>query len=133
MGICSCATPSGQEGGAVIRLTVSKDRALDALNRVDHSTFTKARADHWLVHSDGCVSGPSVCWLFCWGKTDSKATERAAALARAAFNEVLDIRFDEFDAIVDHEDAQLWRYLTERASVVDSRLESLLPPPHGTG
>lgn len=113
------------EGRTVVRLRVPLREALVALDRVEHSTFATAVDRYWNVGSDGQVTAQSVCWLFCWGKTGMNS-DPAAEAARRAFNEVLDISFEAFDARVPHEWARHARY---ELGNIEAELSRLLAEP----
>jgi hypothetical protein len=62
------------------------------------------------VAADETVAPESVNWLFCWGKTGMNS-EQARLDARRVFNQVLAITFDEYDALVEHDEARNHRYV----------------------
>jgi hypothetical protein len=90
-------------------LRVSSQQALTILKTIPHNTCKDAIDNHWIVDNKGHVKPQSVCWLFCWGKTGMNS-KRAQEASQQAFNDILNISFDEFDARVSHEWARWARY-----------------------
>ena len=76
---------------------------------IPHKTCAKAAADHWKVSLDGTVRAQSVLWLYCWAKTGMNS-EEVRQVAAQVFDEILPIRFTDFDAVVDHAYARERRY-----------------------
>jgi len=103
-------------------LKVYESEARRILASVSHERFHKAIANNWKVDAAGEVDGRSVCWLYCWAKNGMSSVD-AAEEAEWAFNKILDISYNEFDARVDHEWARDARY---SKSSIDAQLEELL-------
>jgi energy-coupling factor transporter ATP-binding protein EcfA2 len=109
----------------MISLRVSKEDALIAFSRVPHPRFQDAIGKYWHVDDDGVhVHSQSVCWLFCWAKSDT-FHEESAKKARDAFNQLLTVSFEDFDHAVDLKTAQKYRYDEDRARV-DAEIDRLL-------
>ena len=92
-----------------MRIKTSPGQARALVLSIPHKTCAKATADHWRVSSEGTVRAQSVFWLYCWGKTGMNS-EKARHVAAQVFDEILPIRFTDFDAVVDHADARELRY-----------------------
>jgi len=108
----------------MIRLKVSENEALIALQRIQHQRCRDGISLHWHVDANGAIDGRSVCWLFCWAKTGMNSQDAAIA-ARRVFNEIFDVSFDKFDAKVPHQWARRARYDMDRGAV-DVELERML-------
>jgi energy-coupling factor transporter ATP-binding protein EcfA2 len=109
----------------MISLRVSQEDALIAFARVPHPRFQNAIGKYWHVDDDGVhVHSQSVCWLFCWAKSDTYH-EESAEQAREAFNQLLTVSFEDFDRAVDLKTAQKYRYIEDRARV-DAEIDRLL-------
>jgi hypothetical protein len=105
-----------------MKLKISRDDAENLLMEIPHQSCRKAIKQHWQVDEQGRVRAQSVCWLFCWAKTGMNSPE-AARVAQHAFNEILPLEYETFDAKVDHEKARALRYASDD---VDEKLEKLL-------
>lgn len=108
----------------MISLKVSTNEARNVLGRVPHQTLQDAVSRNWNVDPDRTIDGRSVCWLYCWAKT-GMGSQNAAEAAERAFDDLVDVSFDRFDAVVDHEWARRARYSGDRAAV-DAELATLL-------
>lgn len=96
----------------VMKLQCSSDEALKALQSVPHKTFQNAIFTYWHVDAKGNVSPQSVLWLFCWAK-DGMGSEAVREKSQKAFNELLEIPYEEFDHKIPHEWARQKRYSPE--------------------
>jgi len=92
----------------MVRLRVSKEDAIRLIRSIPHSKCTNAINNQWVVKNE-TVQAQSVCWLFCWGKTGLNSP-LASDRAMDVLNEIMDISFDDFDSMVDHEWARDKRY-----------------------
>ena len=93
----------------MIKLAVSPDQALQLFSWVKHDTFQQSINEHWSVDSQGRVKAQSVLWLFCWAKTGMNSVDVARQTHRI-FNKILSTSFEELDAKIPHEWAQIMRY-----------------------
>lgn len=105
-------------------LRVGEHEARIALDRVPHKRFKGVINTYWRVDPDGGIDGRSVCWLFRWAKADSY-NESAAEAARLAFDEIVDVSFNRFNAAVDYDWTGKARYSKTRAAV-EAELRRLL-------
>ena len=103
-------------------LRVERCIADSALRQVEHGKFRSALAAHWTCEPDGHVRAQSVCWLFCWAKTGLNS-ESTAHLTRCIFDEILNVRFADFDSRVPHEWARKARY---DSGNIEARLSEFL-------
>lgn len=106
----------------MVRLTVTPAQALRELAAVQHGIFQRAIGHRWIVESPPNVKAQSVCWLYCWAKTGLNSVEAATAAMRA-FDAILNVPYDHFDARVDHEWAREARY---RSSDIEEELAARL-------
>ena len=88
-----------------LTLRVSPDEAVRRLQEIPHSKCQGGVPTKWKVDGSRRVPYQSVNWLFCWGKTGMSSPE-AAEESRRVFDDILDMPFAEYDAIVDHEAAR---------------------------
>jgi|GEM_PF-2068643 len=109
-------------GDTAVHLIVSADEAQKELHSLSHKKYLKGLGEFWVQNDMGRVRAQSVCWLFCWGKTGMKS-ETTARGARRIFDAVLDVKFSEFDAKVDHQWARDARY---KADDIEEELANLL-------
>jgi hypothetical protein len=91
-------------------VTKSADEVDRLLRDIPHKTCTNAIDKYWKVGQDGRVRAQSVLWLFCWAKT-GMGSEAARMQSVEVFNKVLPTRFEELDAVLDHDYARRARYL----------------------
>lgn len=105
----------------MVKLKVTPDEALMRLRSVPHETFHKAMG-RWHVDNSGNVRAQSVCWLFCWAKT-GMGSDYAAAASQHVFNDILNITYERFDALVGHQWALYNRY---KAHNIEAALERML-------
>ena len=110
----------------MISLRVSPEEALLAFARVPHPRFQDAIGKYWNVDDDGVhVHSQSVCWLFCWAKSDTYH-EETAERAREAFNQLLTVSFEDFDHAVDLKTAQKYRAPRRNRAPVEAEIDRLL-------
>jgi len=105
-----------------LRLKLSIDELAQRFAGVDHQRFQSALPEHWQT-VDGCATGQSVCWLFCWATTgmgSPTAVSQTGNIFDVAF---CDFKFDEFDKKVGYPWAQEHRYASEN---IDAEVIKLL-------
>ena len=106
-------------------LRVSAKEAKGLIASIRHDNCRNSISTRWHVGKVG-VQGPSVLWLFCWGKTGMGSNE-AAEDARRVFDKLFWVNFKEFDSRIDHKWARGERYRTGNVSIgrVEKRLDEL--------
>ena len=77
-------------------LRVSKEEAMMQLTKVSHLKFQNSLKEGYWKVNERHVEAKSVCWLYCWGRTGNHSTKTAEA-CRQAFNDLLDVRFEDFE------------------------------------
>ena len=92
-----------------MRLRVTQSEARRRLLSVPHATFQRATEHRWRPLGKEAVTAQSACWLFCWAKT-GMGSQAAANAPMGAFNEILEVSYDRFDARVPHSWAREARY-----------------------
>jgi hypothetical protein len=106
-------------------LTKSADEARKLVLSIPHTTCTRAIDENWKVANNGRIRAQSVLWLYCWAKT-GMGSEPALRGSVRVFNEVLPIRFVDFDAIPGiHEYARRQRYAS---GDIEHDFERLIAP-----
>ena len=105
-----------------MKLKVPYAESKRRLASVPHATFQRAVERRWVRMGTAAVTAQSACWLFCWAKT-GMGSQAAANAAMGAFNELLGVSYDRFDARVDHGAARDLRY---RRGDVEDELLALL-------
>ena len=95
----------------MVKLTVSKAKAYERLQQVEHKTFADAlsKRKRWQVSANDEVKAQSVCWLFCWANT-TRISRAACKEVQWIFDEILDIPYDDFKKKAPLEDAGAKRY-----------------------
>jgi len=113
-------------GNVCVKLIVSPEEAAAHLHDIEHSICQRSiRLGRWQVDEMTLEVRPqSVFWLYCWAKT-GMGSDRAAEEAQRAFDAVLDIWFNDLDAVVDHDRARGLRYYLNK-DVPEVELRELL-------
>jgi hypothetical protein len=109
VGAASAPADSIDHNPPEVSLVVSAEEAMRQLRSIPHQRCRDAIDNNWKVNSDGSVTSQSVAWLYCWGKTGMNS-RKAAAASRRVFDAVFDVRFAEYDELVDHDSARGDRY-----------------------
>jgi hypothetical protein len=92
-----------------MQLLVSNAEALRLIESIPHAACVEGSVNNWNVSDQGNATAQSVLWLFCWGKT-GMGSRTAARRAREVFDQLFPVKFDVFDARVDHQYARDNRY-----------------------
>ena len=86
------------------------------IRNIGHGSCEGAMENRWIKGGNAGVKAQSICWLYCWAKSQ-KAKQRA----EAAFNTIFDKRYDSFnpDTMYEYAKDRKHRYADRNIDIED--------------